>query len=690
MEGRSIHQNIRRAMDVVAHVNRQKTKAVVISIDFYKCFDVIDHQAILESFRYYGFAETFVHWISIFYNNFQVVTENAGYVSDPFLKTRGVNQGCNVSPFVFNVCGAIMKDKIKNNNKICGIKLSDKLATQEILSQFADDTAMFLIYDECCINAALEVLSCIERNTGLQVSYEKTCIYRIGSLKNSSAKCYTAKPLAWSDEDIQLLGVTITNGTQNNASLDSVINKMENVVNCWQNRQLSLIGKTLLINTLMGSLYVYQMSVLPQFTKKQLDKIYRLLTSFLWKDKRPKIPLKILQNTKSMGGLKLINFEVRQAASHINWIVKLSSDLQWQYVITEMLPEVGITIFKCNLNAKHCKTLKVPESFWLEILTTWCKYHHYEPQDQEEVLDQIIWYNSHLLVQGKPIKPTEQESSSTMYKISDILDENCKFLSLKEIRERHKIKIHWLRYANIIAAIPDYWKTLLKGTQIEVNTMPRLELDIICSKKQPSQYIYNYVIENFHATDVAKYADKWLKKLNSDIAITDFIALFKKIYKCTKMVKLQDFQYRLLLNKIYANETLYRWGKVDSTICNFCDKEIQTVLHMLCECETVTKVWEYIHNELLLNTDNVFSKEKIIFNTVNESNKHVANLLTLLSKQYIYQCKCLDKKPTTQGLLAEVTFMYKIEKDQAGASSKRIKNFNKKWEPVSLEKLFWY
>ena len=40
------------------------------------------------------------------------------------------------------------------------------------------------------------------------------------------------------------------------------IAKMENVVNLWFNRQLALMGKVLLVNTLMSSLFTYKMSVL--------------------------------------------------------------------------------------------------------------------------------------------------------------------------------------------------------------------------------------------------------------------------------------------------------------------------------------------------------------------------------------------------------------------------------------------
>ena len=83
---------------------------------------------------------------------------------------------------------------IKNNPHITGIKMSRNAAAQ-VITQFADDTGLFLTYTEKCINEVLSTLALIESNTGLKVSYEKTCVYHIGSLKNTNAKYYTIKPI---------------------------------------------------------------------------------------------------------------------------------------------------------------------------------------------------------------------------------------------------------------------------------------------------------------------------------------------------------------------------------------------------------------------------------------------------------------------------------------------------------------
>ena len=113
----------------------------------------------------------------------------------------------------------------------------------------------------------------VENSTGLKISYDKTCVYRVGSLRNTDVIIYTLKQLKWSDDDIEMLGITIANApVQSNKSFDTTIDKMLNVMNLWHNRQLTITGKIILINTLMASLFTYKMYVLPLMSKEQFEK----------------------------------------------------------------------------------------------------------------------------------------------------------------------------------------------------------------------------------------------------------------------------------------------------------------------------------------------------------------------------------------------------------------------------------
>ena len=132
MEGRSIHNNIRKTMDILAWVNNindgeSSVKAgeeyVIINLDFVKCFDMIEHQSVYGALRYFGYGEKFINYVKIFFTNFTVCTQIYGYTSSYFGKTRGINQGCPISPFLFLVFGEVMTHRLTLNPKVKGVPL---------------------------------------------------------------------------------------------------------------------------------------------------------------------------------------------------------------------------------------------------------------------------------------------------------------------------------------------------------------------------------------------------------------------------------------------------------------------------------------------------------------------------------------------------------------------------------------
>ena len=178
------------------------------------------------------------------------------------------------------------------------------------------------------------------------------------------AKLYTQKEMKWSDADIDMLGILVSNNeTQSNSQYDSCINKMQLVINQWSSRTLPLTGKVLLINTLMGSLFVYTMMILPPLSKQHIEKIDTMIIKFLWGKKKSKVPLKILRRPKSSGGLKLVDFEIKYQSLQTKWITKALFDQEFRYANEILSQDIGAQIWYCNINEKDAKKLVTVKSF---------------------------------------------------------------------------------------------------------------------------------------------------------------------------------------------------------------------------------------------------------------------------------------------------------------------------------------
>ena len=243
IKGRSIFSNVKKTMEIVSHLNKANKPGVVVIIDFEKCFDQIEYRAIEGVFKFFGFGTKFIEMMFLLFNDLVMRTQCNGYTSNYFKKTRGVNQGCCASPLIYSYCSAVIQHVVYANDSIQGIEL---FGIKNLLSQFADDTAAFLTYSRLVLEEFTKELLHIETLMGLKISYEKTTVYRLGSLKDSDAEFYTQKNLKWSSGPIETLGVKINaDGTINDTNFTEIITKLKTVCGKWINRQQTLFGKTL-------------------------------------------------------------------------------------------------------------------------------------------------------------------------------------------------------------------------------------------------------------------------------------------------------------------------------------------------------------------------------------------------------------------------------------------------------------
>ena len=184
---------------------------------------------------------------------------------------------------------------------------------------------LYLPFEKTVLTRVIEILDDTEINLGLKISYDKTILYRIGSLANSDAKIFTQRNIKWSNEAINTLGVDLYLYQNLPKNFEKVILKMQTVMNMWYYRSLSLIGKVLILNALIGSLFVYKMQVISNITEDIFLKAKQHFEYFLWNGLHPKISYNILIRSKDQGGLGLVDLKLKHNALLIKW-VKLSKN----------------------------------------------------------------------------------------------------------------------------------------------------------------------------------------------------------------------------------------------------------------------------------------------------------------------------------------------------------------------------
>ena len=95
---------------------------------------------------------------------------NNGWTSQFFPVTRGVRQGGPLSPYLFILAVESLANKIRNDNNIKGLNID---GVKQVISLYADDTALFLLGDAVSFNECLSVFQQFKTVSGLKMNMEK-------------------------------------------------------------------------------------------------------------------------------------------------------------------------------------------------------------------------------------------------------------------------------------------------------------------------------------------------------------------------------------------------------------------------------------------------------------------------------------------------------------------------------------
>ena len=101
ISGRYIGQNIRLLSDIMEFSDTKKFQGIFLFVGFEKAFDTLEWNFKLKSLEAFNFGDNFKKWVSVLYNNVQSSVMNGGYMANYFEISRGIRQGCPLSPCLF-------------------------------------------------------------------------------------------------------------------------------------------------------------------------------------------------------------------------------------------------------------------------------------------------------------------------------------------------------------------------------------------------------------------------------------------------------------------------------------------------------------------------------------------------------------------------------------------------------------
>ena len=287
LKGRYTGENTRLIYDLMNYTEQNNIPGLLLLIDFEKAFDSLSWSFVQKALKFLNFGPTICRWINTFYKHITASVIQCGHMSPSFNIGRGCHQGDPLSPYIFILCAEFLATKIRKNKRIKGIKIEN---TEFKISQYADDTSIFLDGSSEALNCTLEELDRFANISGLKINFDKTQLVWIGSEKYSTSSIKTKWKLSWGIKQFKALGINF------NVDLDKMIKEnytakikqLENMVKQWGRRSLTPLGKITVIKTFMISIFIHLFISLPNPNQAIMDYINNTIFSFLWNNKTSK------------------------------------------------------------------------------------------------------------------------------------------------------------------------------------------------------------------------------------------------------------------------------------------------------------------------------------------------------------------------------------------------------------------
>ncbi len=690
LKGRYIGENIRTISDLIDYTSIKNCPGIILLIDFEKAFDTINWKYIQKCLKYFNFGKSFIHWVQLIYNNIESTVINNGHASNFFSISRGIRQGCPISPYLFIIAVEVLAISIRANKNIKGIKVS---STEFKISQLADDTTLFLL-DLLSVKNALVCLHKFHRISGLKINLDKTIAKGIGSLKDFMPDDDCG--VKWTTGPVTTLGLTLGGEMSviKSSNFDCRVKVMSNLLNMWLSRGLSLIGRVTILKSLALPLVQYPAFCLP-ITTEITQEIEIQIASFLWKHKRAKVKKNVIIQPIDNGGIKAPDFTSIVKANRVTWIKRLiTSDGKWTNILKALIEPFSLDHFlQTHLTIETISAIPIP--FYVEIIQQWNTLKE-KPSKPAHYLEEILWENrfiqspinlnkkckSRKKAKTKPLWVPSMYASGIV-KVKHLIDNHGNIMDFNSVKNKYGMKCNILTYYKVVKAIPSDWLEAIKNydqrgkpcnSEMHCTTLTYNDISIDVHKVT-SKFAYNSFIsiKKEMPTAIAKWD-------NAPSDPSNWKYIFRLPYASCRETQLQDLHYRIIHRYFPCNKWLFDVTILRSNTCNFCNLS-DTIEHYFYACTSVQNFWVELEN--WWNNNNtcpvVLTQTHVIFGIYYDLKYfECINYIILFAKMFIYKRK-LNK---CQVLFKEFKKVLKnrldIEKT-IYASNNNIPCFNKKW-----------
>ena len=670
IKGRYIGENTRLVFDIINRLVTSNESGLIMSADFEAAFDSVSWDFVSKALKHYNFGPYFRKLIDTLYlnvDNFSRIMLN-GYLGEKIHLHCGVRQGDPASGNLFNLAVNILAQQIKHSQLITGIKLAENNEVR--LSQYADDTVLFLKNSSDCLNGALQELKTFSEVSGLRLNIDKTSCLQIGRpnqqlcQNNHSVKFVT---------HMKILGISFTNNNDSitKRNIEPKLVQIEKEIAQWRRRNITPMGRITVIKSLLLSKLVHLFSALPNPSETELKQLERLFFHFLWPGKRDLIKRAKVVQDYAHGGLRMVDLQAFVKCMKVSWLKRfMTTNAAWGLVVAKEIPDIqDLLCYGSKKLFRLCRNINNP--FWRDVLEAFASFSSSSNPSMPEILSESLWFSDYSKFKYSVVNKWNKKGIRFLV---DLVDENNGTLHTQEtLEERFKIKMTFLCFASLIRSLPDCMKeiTIVK----ELGPVMPLRMNLVMNHPDFTRLVYDTFLEserNGLARVHARLKEKWMR----DIGYFDE-SCFLKVMNITSSTRNRMFHYKLS-NRVLATNRYLRIIKVkEDDGCTFCKLEPETLVHVYWHCPRVQAFIASIKTDIFRNycyNVDINAGSWFFLTTL----KAAEACIILLAKMVIYEARLRETCPNITHLKNKLKQEIEVEYNAARLANKQTM-FEKKW-----------
>ena len=170
------------------------------------------------------------------------------------------------------------------------------------------------------------------------------------------------------------------------------------------------------------------------------------------------------------------------------------------------------------------------------------------------------------------------------------MDQNLQYKSKERLEAEFNISLNFMDYATLTKSIPQ--RMFLSVTENESVDLPWCQeyiRTILCDKKNHKTI---KIIFNLGNTTQPTSKMAWQNEVQIQEADENWKHFFKNPHSCIRDINLRMFQYKILHRILPTNRKLKQYCIKDSDLSNFCGQDSESILHLFCECDISTMIWQ--------------------------------------------------------------------------------------------------